>query len=308
MAVIVAQYGHHYLVGIKTLGQSPKFSYMKKTLIPLVAMLLFGSCQKEDYQPMVSDDISSAAATSKQGKLEVCHYDAQTGTSHTIRINANALAAHLKHGDVLGDCASAIVNFCGKDWTKRNLDVTTYRNGDPIPQVTDPEEWKQLRTGAWCYYNNDPANGAIYGKLYNWYAVTDPRGLAPRGWHVPSNTEWQAMRLCVRDLPPKGYVGGKMKTTGTIEDGTGLWYAPNTAATNLSGFTGLPGGLRYSDGDFRSMGFVSGWWGPVSSPYAGSRPGLPVSEVDYLGYNIDYIFPELFSANALGHYVRCIRN
>jgi uncharacterized protein (TIGR02145 family) len=281
---------------------------MKKTLIPLLVVLLYSSCQKEDYQPLVSDTISSAAAKTKQGKLEVCHYDAQTGTSHTISINANALAAHLKHGDVLGDCASVIVNYCGKDWTVRNLDVTTYQNGDPIPQVTDPTQWKQLKTGAWCYYNNDPANGAIYGKLYNWYAVTDPRGLAPRGWHVPSRTEWQVMRHCVSEMPPTGHTGGKMKTTGTIEDGTGLWHAPNTGATNQSGFTGLPGGLRRSDGSFGAIGFAGGWWSPIATPYGGSMPGYPVSEVVYLGYDMDYVFPELFSANGLGHYVRCIRN
>ena len=78
-------------------------------------------------------------------------------------------------------------------WQSTNLDVTTYRDGTPIPQVTDPTQWANLTTGAWCYYNNDPANGTIYGKLYNWYAVagihdTDPstpnKILAPQGWHV----------------------------------------------------------------------------------------------------------------------------
>jgi hypothetical protein len=75
-------------------------------------------------------------------------------------------------------------------YTTENLNVTKYRNGDIIPEVTDQTQWANLTTGAWCYYNNDPANGPIYGKLYNWYAVKDPRGLAPEGWHIPSNTEW----------------------------------------------------------------------------------------------------------------------
>ena len=76
-------------------------------------------------------------------------------------------------------------------WTKKNLDVTTYRNGDPIPEVTDPTQWKNLKTGAWCYYNNDASNNATYGKLYNWYAVNDPRVWLQKGFIYP-----QAMNGC----------------------------------------------------------------------------------------------------------------
>ena len=75
-------------------------------------------------------------------------------------------------------------------WTSQNLDVSTYRNGDTIPEVQNPNVWYYLTTGAWCFYNNDPANGPVYGKLYNWYAVNDPRGLAPVGYHIPSDAEW----------------------------------------------------------------------------------------------------------------------
>ena len=78
-------------------------------------------------------------------------------------------------------------------WMTKNLDVATFRNGDPIPEAKSNEEWEKAgenKQPAWCYYNNDPANGAKYGKLYNWYAVNDPRGLAPEGWHVPNIDEW----------------------------------------------------------------------------------------------------------------------
>src|SRR5690242_1829855 len=78
-------------------------------------------------------------------------------------------------------------------WMLKNLDVTTYRNGDPISQVTDSTQWVGLTTGAWCYYNNDPANNVVYGKLYNWYAVNDPRGIAPLGWHIPTDAEWTTL-------------------------------------------------------------------------------------------------------------------
>jgi hypothetical protein len=76
-----------------------------------------------------------------------------------------------------------------QQWMAKNLDVAFYRNGDPIPQVTDATSWAALTTGAWCYYYNDPIQGTKYGKLYNWYAVNDLRGLAPQGWHIPNEAE-----------------------------------------------------------------------------------------------------------------------
>jgi uncharacterized protein (TIGR02145 family) len=138
-----------------------------------------------------------------------------------------------------------------QQWMKKNLDVVTYRNGDIIPQVTDPTVWANLTTGAWCYYNNDPANGAIYGKLYNWYAVNDARGLAPQGWHIPTDEEWSTLSTFLGGI---SVAGGKMKTTGTTR-----WTTPNTGATNESGFSGLPGGYCF-DGDFYGVGDYGYWW------------------------------------------------
>ena len=82
-----------------------------------------------------------------------------------------------------------VVTIGSQVWTSKNLNVATYRNGDVIPQVQNEKAWAKLTTGAWCYYNNDSKNGAIYGKLYNWYAVNDPRGLAPKGFHISSDSE-----------------------------------------------------------------------------------------------------------------------
>ena len=139
-----------------------------------------------------------------------------------------------------------------QQWMRENLDVLTYRNGDIIPQVTDAAAWAALTTGAWCYYNNDPANGAIYGKLYNWYAVNDPRGLAPLGWHVPKDAEWTTLTT---KLGGEGVAGGKMKTPGTTR-----WITPNTGATNESGFTALPEGSRDKDLNFLTIGNYGNWW------------------------------------------------
>jgi uncharacterized protein (TIGR02145 family) len=134
-------------------------------------------------------------------------------------------------------------------WMTKNLNVSRYRNGDPIPQVSNPTQWANLTTGAWCYYNNDPANGSVYGKLYNWFAVNDPRGLAPNGWHVPSANEYMTLTSF---LGGDAIAGGKLKTTS-------LWNSPNVDATNSSGFSALSGGYSTSF-SYAYMGDFGIWW------------------------------------------------
>jgi len=137
-------------------------------------------------------------------------------------------------------------------WMKKNLDVDHYRNGDPIPQVNDALEWSKLTTGAWCYYNNDTSYGKTYGKLYNWFAVNDPRGLAPDGWRIPSVDDWT---ILINYLGGDEIAGGKLKQTGTD-----FWQVPNTGATNESGFIGLPSGFRRENGLFYNLGYSCNWW------------------------------------------------
>ena len=134
-------------------------------------------------------------------------------------------------------------------WASKNLNVSTYRNGDKIPQVQDDNAWAKLKTGAWCYYENKTANGTTYGKLYNWYAVNDPRGLAPKGYHIPKDAEWTMLT---------DYLGGD-SMAGTKMKSTSGWKN-NGNGTNSSGFNGLPGGYRGSYGDFNGIGFVGFWW------------------------------------------------
>ena len=175
-------------------------------------------------------------------------------------------------------------------WTSKNLNVSTYRNGDVIPEVQDKQAWAKLTTGAWCYYNNDASNGTKYGKLYNWYAVNDPRGLAPNGYHIPTDAEWTQL---------SDYLGGESKA-GTKMKSTSGWESyttgdsktcPNCASwneeyrkkvpchtckdkrsvsaptvthsgngSNSSGFSGLPGGHRYFKGAFFNIGTSGFWW------------------------------------------------
>jgi uncharacterized protein (TIGR02145 family) len=151
-------------------------------------------------------------------------------------------------------------------WMSKNLDVTTYRNGDVIPQVTDSAAWAGLTTGAWCYYKNDSLNGAIYGKLYNWYALNDSRGLAPQGWHIPTDAEWTTLSTL---LGGERVAGGEMKSTGITR-----WTSPNKSATNKSGFAGLPSGIRDFYGTFKGVGLSGCWWSATEatiSTYAGTR-------------------------------------
>ena len=168
-----------------------------------------------------------------------------------------------------------IVTICNQKWTKSNLNVSRYRNGDVIPQVTDATQWATLTTGAWCYYANTTSNGTTYGKLYNWYAVNDPRGLAPAGWHIATDSEWNQLSSC---LGGDAVAGGKLKEAGTAH-----WQSPNTGATNSSGFTALPGGSRGYDGQFSFIGTGGFFW--ISTETNANNASI----ID-LGYTENYLF------------------
>lgn len=144
------------------------------------------------------------------------------------------------------------VQICNQVWTTKNLEVTTYANGDPIPEVADPTQWSNLTTGAWCYYNNNPVNGTIYGKLYNWFAINDPRGLAPLGWHIASQAEFNILIACAGG-PIVG--GDALKETGSTH-----WSLLNNG-TNSTGFTALGAGYRDRFGSFLQLTLSGITWG-----------------------------------------------
>ena len=185
-------------------------------------------------------------------------------------------------------------------WMAENLKVTHYSNGDIIPHVTDGDEWSAIwfeGTGAWCNFNNDPSNTAIYGRLYNWLAVDDSRNIAPTGWHVPNDMEWQTL---LDYLGGENVAGITMKSTGTIEGGDGLWRSPNTHATNSSGFSASPGGCRDSGGPYTSIEEQALFW---SSSELGSysAPNL------YLIYYASYVRYSGLD-KGWGYSVRCVRD
>jgi uncharacterized protein (TIGR02145 family) len=152
-------------------------------------------------------------------------------------------------------------------WMTHNLDVSHFRNGDSIPHAKTVEEWQEARknrTPAWCHYNNDPANGPLYGKLYNWYAVSDPRGLAPEGWHVPYSREWEQL---------VDFLGGRMGVVGIKLRSKSGWVKERNGR-NTTGFDALPGGVRDTGAmmdtnqGFGGLGIYGCWWsasGPARS-------------------------------------------
>jgi uncharacterized protein (TIGR02145 family) len=176
-------------------------------------------------------------------------------------------------------------------WMKKNLDVDHYRNGDPIPHITNSTDWKNLKSGAWCYYEDNPAYGAIYGKLYNWYAVNDTRGLAPMGWHIPSYKEWTTLLIYLGD---ENIAGGKLK-----ESGTSHWEIPNKGATNESKFSALPGGFCDS-GISLLIGYYGYWWS--STEYDSSKADFRC--LFFNGIDIG----RGSSEKQKGYSVRCVRD
>jgi uncharacterized protein (TIGR02145 family) len=180
---------------------------------------------------------------------------------------------------------------------KENLKTTRYRNGDLIPTGLTNNQWSNTTSGAYAIYNDSTQYNNIYGKLYNWYAVADPRELCPTGWHVPTDSEWDTL---VNYLGGSSIAGGKMKTIGDLQSGTGLWQSPNTGATNSSGFSGLPGGYRVDNGNYSFIGDFGHWWS--------STPNGTSNAWDWLLY---YDSGYVFSSNAnkrLGFSVRCIKD
>ena len=172
-------------------------------------------------------------------------------------------------------------------WMAENLRTTKYNDGTAIPKVTGASSWVNLTTGAYCNVNNTENTDSVatYGRLYNLYAVNTGK-LAPSGWHVPADAEWIILRSYLGGL---GVAGRKMKEIDTTH-----WIAPNYGATNESGFTALPSGLRsYSDGTFSYVGSIAFYWSSTINydPYSqvAMVPTLQNSDITVYGWGEVYM-------------------
>ena len=182
-----------------------------------------------------------------------------------------------------------------QEWTANNLNVARFRNGDVIPEAKTKKEWISLGSKgkpAWCFFESDPENGKVYGKLYNWYAINDPRGLAPEGWHIPENQEW---RTLVKNLLGIDVAGLKLKSN------TG-WKSKN--GTNKIGFSALPGGYRNEKAEFKGLSSKSQYWSN-SEPVEVLKSDLIYSLL-LNDFTMEVGYIKMEKENGLS--VRCIKN
>jgi uncharacterized protein (TIGR02145 family) len=216
--------------------------------------------------------------------------------SKTVKINVKASTTGIAN-DIDGNNYN-FITIGTQVWMTENLKVTHYGNGDPIPNVTDNAAWIALTTDAYCSYKNtlNADTIATFGRLYNWYAVIDSRNIAPAGWHVPTDADWTTLATF---LGGESVAGGKMKEAGTTH-----WAGPNTGATNGSGFTALPSGLRYgyADGSFGYLGTDVIWWS--STGYDPSNAWASSLYYNHANFYHDY----QYSGKRNGYAVRLIKD
>jgi len=177
-------------------------------------------------------------------------------------------------------------------WMTKNLSVDHFRNGDRIAEARTDAQWKKAaeeKEPVWCHYENDPANDAKYGKLYNWYALYDPRGLAPKGWHLPSDEEWTALVL---------FLGGESKAYPALKSKEGWTAGAN--GSNSSGFSGLPAGNRDHNGLFGGIGKFGFWWSTTEDMVYGAWARCLLAGLE------DFIRD--FFVKGVGLSVRCIKD
>jgi uncharacterized protein (TIGR02145 family) len=272
---------------IYALGATTYFMLTGDKPIPVTDRNLEELIPPNILNPNISSNLSSAVMISMEMKPE--HRFQSVSEMREALMSFQENVEREKEKEPL---SSVKVDSEKMGWMAQNLNVDKFRNGDSIPEAITEEEWKRAGEKgdpAWCYYDNDPENGQKYGKLYNWYAVKDPRGLAPDGWHIPSDKEWTTL---TDYLGGQNVAGSKMKSSsGWKEKGNG---------TNVSGFSGLPGGYRGGIGSFYDIGNNGCWW----SSSEGSKES---AWYRVLGYFIGFIYRD-FNSKHRGLSVRCIRD
>jgi len=224
-------------------------------------------------------------------------------------IQSNYIPATPTQMGSITDCEGnqySTVLIGNQEWMAENLRASCYANGDAIINLQDNIEWSNSVNGAWVHYNNDEQYENPYGKLYNWYVTIDPRNACPQGWHVPTDAEWSLMIGILDPLHNPNstgiqseIAGGKMKQTGTQ-----YWASPNVDATNESGLTILPGGIR--DGIYESAGF--GWLGESGLFWSSSEDSNSFAYYRHLYRNDGEIGRGGTVEKDFGYSIRCIKD
>lgn len=218
-------------------------------------------------------------------------------TTDALSINPY-LNPNLTYGTVtdIDGNSYATIRIGNQTWMAENLKVAHYNDETTIPNVINKDVWGYLSSGAWTYYSDDDNYNNIYGKLYNWFAINTGK-LCPKNWHVPNDDEWRELSDYLGGI---NVAGGKLKSIGTNND-IGLWYPPNTGATNQSGFTGLPGGYKRSDGGYQLLSSFGYWWSSTEN-----------GDDQAWARNVDYYYSSLsryvFEYKTQGFSCRCVKD
>lgn len=203
--------------------------------------------------------------------------------------DGSRLQGAFENGEILDSCPH--VEIGNQIWMKENLNVDRFRNGDPIPHARSGIEWEKAgknKQPAWCYYDNDPENGKIYGRLYNWHAVNDPRGLAPEGWHVPSDDEWTQLIEFLGKEVAKNKLKPKTDWNNNGND------------SDEYNFSTPHGGSRWDDGSFNNCGYWCYMWSSTQGSFA--RAWCRFLEYDYPSVR------RLDVSKGDGQAVRCLKD
>ncbi len=263
-----------------------------------------GLCWSKEITPTIADSITSEGCGT--GEFSSLMSGLAPNTTYFVRAYATNSAGTAYGSTMSFTTADSIITTVTdidgnvyqtitigtQVWMLENLKVTRYRNGDTIANITDNTLWSGLTYGAYCDYDNDTTNANTYGRIYNWFAVADSRQLAPAGWHVASDAEWNVL---INYAGGSNVAGGKLKESGYLH-----WQSPNTGATNETGFTALPGGARSAGGPFSGKSNYANFW--TSTPYS---PMHAIPKTMYYNYSkVDG--PWANKENGL--YVRCIRD
>lgn len=225
-------------------------------------------------------------------KLNAVKLTAELAITLIMYFNFSATAQTVK--DIDGNDYKTI-KYGLQEWTANNLNVSHFRNGDTIPEAKTKEEWISLGLKgkpAWCYFDNNPENGKNFGKLYNWYAINDSRGLAPEGWHIPTNEDWRSL---VKNLLGVDVAGLKLKST------TG-WKSKK--GTNTIGFSALPGGYRNESAEFKDLDTKGQWWSN-SEPVEVKKTNL-IYSLMLNDRSVEVSYLKMTKENGLS--VRCIKD
>lgn len=267
---------------------------MKKALVTLVGVIILTLQSVSSAGPC--GDINNDGSVDLSDLIHLVNYlfmagpgpDCGTETGTVMDIDGNVYR---------------VVKICDQWWMVENLKVTRYRNGDPIPNITDRDEWRATRYGAYSEWNNDSSYVPLYGRVYNYYAAADIRNIAPAGWHVPTDDDWKELEMCLgmsqgeADLSGfRGSVGGKLKQIGSF-----LWSSPNTGATNESGFSALGTGHRDQWGDYISQHLVTAMWSSTESASGSAWARvLYYNTIQIQRYNDPYEWD--------GFFIRCVKD